>query len=64
MIKKHKQKIKPNEIDQPTIKIGSHLTVYTYPDGNVELKWDDEALLRDVRNALAQYDKEQNILGK
>jgi hypothetical protein len=64
MVKKHKQKIKPNEIDQPIVKIGSHLTVYTYPDGKVELKWDDEALARDVRNALEQYEKKQKSLGK
>lgn len=35
------------------IKTGSHLTVTTYPDGRQELEWDDEALLRDVRQAIA-----------
>jgi hypothetical protein len=32
---------------------GSHLTVTTYPDGRTELEWDDEALMRDVQEALA-----------
>jgi hypothetical protein len=59
---KHKTKIKPNEIDQPTVKIGSHLTVITYPNGKVELKWDDEALARDVRKALADYEARQKVL--
>lgn len=56
---KHKHKVKPNKPDQPKIVIGSHLTVFTYPDGRVELKWDDAALLRDVRKALADYEREQ-----
>jgi hypothetical protein len=32
---------------------GSHLTVTTYLDGRTELEWDDEALMRDVQEALA-----------
>jgi hypothetical protein len=36
----------------PTMVQGSHLTVLTFPDGRTELKWDDEALLRDVRAAI------------
>jgi hypothetical protein len=40
-------------ISLPTsIQQGSHLTVTTYPDGRTELKWDDEALLNDVREAI------------
>jgi hypothetical protein len=64
---KHKDKIKSNELDQPTIQIGSHLTVYTYPDGRTELKWDDEALARDVREALEAYELKKlkpNVLAK
>ena len=38
---------------EPTIVKGSHLTVSTWPDGKTELKWDDEALQRDVQNAIA-----------
>ena len=35
-----------------SIEKGSHLTVTTFPDGRTELKWDDEALLNDVREAI------------
>lgn len=38
------------------INKGSHLTVYTYPDGRTELEWDDEALTRDVREAIINYE--------
>ena len=37
---------------EPTVVKGSHLTVTTHPDGRTELVWDDEALLRDVRQAI------------
>ena len=39
--------------DDVKVTKGSHLTVYTYPDGKTTLEWDDEALERDVREALA-----------
>lgn len=35
---------------------GSHLTVTTHPDGRVELEWDDDALLRDVQDAIKAYE--------
>lgn len=38
---------------KPKVVKGSHLTVTTHPDGRVELEWDDEALMRDVQNAIA-----------
>lgn len=38
--------------DEPTVVVGSHLTVITHPDGKTELLWDDDALLRDVRAAI------------
>jgi hypothetical protein len=43
------------EVTADVVKVvkGSHLTVTTYPDGKTELEWDDEALARDVREALA-----------
>lgn len=37
----------------PKINQGSHLTVKTFEDGRTELVWDDEALARDVREAIA-----------
>lgn len=39
----------------PTITKGSHLTVIKYPNGKTELIWDDEALARDVAEAIAEY---------
>lgn len=41
---------------EPTIVKGSHLTVTTYPDGRTELEWDDEALMRDVQEAIASVE--------
>ena len=41
---------------KPKIDKGSHLTVTTYPDGRTELVWDDDALLRDVREAIASVE--------
>jgi hypothetical protein len=40
----------------PKINQGSHLTVKTFEDGRTELIWDDEALARDVRNAIASVE--------
>lgn len=37
----------------PKIQQGTHLTVKTFEDGHTELIWDDEALLQEVREALA-----------
>jgi hypothetical protein len=39
-------------VKEATMTKGSHLTVWTYPDGSTKLEWDDEALLSDVRNAI------------
>lgn len=36
----------------PKVTKGSHLTVTTYEDGRTELEWDDEALQRDVDEAI------------
>jgi hypothetical protein len=41
---------------EPVVTVGSHLTVTKYPDGRTELKWDDEALMRDVQNAIASVE--------
>ena len=40
----------------PKVNQGSHLTVLTYEDGRTELKWDDEALMRDVQSAIASVE--------
>ena len=36
----------------PKVNQGSHLTVLTFEDGRTELRWDDEALMRDVQDAI------------
>ena len=40
---------------KPKVVKGSHLTVTTHPDGRTELEWDDEALMRDVQDAINAY---------
>lgn len=37
----------------PKITQGTHLTVKTFEDGRTELIWDDEQLLKEVREAIA-----------
>jgi len=37
----------------PKIVQGTHLTVKTFKDGKTELVWDDEQLLKEVREAIA-----------
>ena len=44
----------------PVINQGSHLTVKTFEDGRTELIWNDEALMRDVREALASVETKPN----
>jgi hypothetical protein len=39
----------------PKIQQGSHLTVKTFEDGRTELVWDDEALMKDVQDAINGY---------
>jgi hypothetical protein len=45
---------KKDEITEvwPKVTVGSHLTVKEYENGKTELIWDDEALTRDVHNAI------------
>ena len=50
------KKTKKTDTVWPKVTIGSHLTVTTYEDGRTELEWDDEALMRDVQEALASVE--------
>jgi hypothetical protein len=43
---------KKKEKTEPIVAKGNHLTVTTFPDGKTMLEWDDEALLKEVREAL------------
>ena len=40
----------------PKVVRGNHLTVTTHEDGRTELKWDDEALLNEIRTAIAIHE--------
>jgi hypothetical protein len=53
--KKTKSTIKTENLE-PVVVVGTHLTVTTWPDGRTELKWDDTALLNEVRNAILKHE--------
>jgi hypothetical protein len=40
----------------PVINQGTHLIVKTFEDGSTELVWDDEQLLKEVREAIASVE--------
>jgi len=46
---------KPKAVKEswPKVTVGSHLTVTRYENGQTELKWDDEALRREIREVCA-----------
>ncbi len=54
MVRKKIQLAEVNSL--PTVTKGSHLTVTTYPDGKTELKWDWDALVKEVREACASVE--------
>lgn len=47
---------KKNQLAEPTIVKGSHLTVTTFPDGRTELEWDWDILVNEVREACASVE--------
>jgi hypothetical protein len=50
--KKKSEAINATGDDVVKIVKGNHLTVTTFPNGRTELKWDDEALLNEVKAAI------------
>jgi hypothetical protein len=50
---------KKKEQDLSGVVKGSHLTVTTFSDGRTVLEWDDEALLREVQEAIESYELSQ-----
>ena len=42
----------------PKINQGTHLIVKTFEDGSTELIWDDEALLKEVQDAILSVSAE------
>ena len=51
--------MKTKKEQKPKVVKGNHLTVTTWPDGRTTLEWDDEALLAEVRTAIAVYEAKQ-----
>ena len=47
---------KPKSQVWPKVVKGNHLTVTTHENGKTELVWDDEALLKEVRDAIMAYE--------
>jgi hypothetical protein len=44
----------------PMMNQGSHLTVKTFKDGRTELIWNDEALTREVKDAILSVEQKEN----
>lgn len=44
---------KSKTVAGPSVVKGTHLTVTTHEDGSTTLEWDDEQLLKEVREAIA-----------
>ena len=49
---------------EPKVVKGNHLTVITHPDGKVELIWDDEALLKEVQDAILSVEQAKKPVRK
>jgi hypothetical protein len=45
----------------PKINQGTHLTVKTFEDGRTELVWDDEQLLKEVKEATASTQQIESV---
>ena len=48
----------------PKVTVGSHLTVTEYEDGRTTLVWDDEALLKEVREAILSVEQVEKPVRK
>ena len=48
----------------PKMNQGTHLTVKTFEDGHTELVWDDEQLLKEVREAIASVEMKPAVKAK
>jgi len=48
---------KNKQIDNSGVVKGNHLTVTTFSDGRTVLEWDDEALLKEVQEALKSVEQ-------
>jgi hypothetical protein len=48
---------KTKKVAGPSVVKGTHLTVITDENGKTTLEWDDEQLLKEVREAIASVEK-------
>jgi hypothetical protein len=55
---------KKKEQDPSGVVKGNHLTVTTFSDGTTKLEWDDDALLNEVREAIASVENKGDTNGK
>ena len=44
---------------EPVVTKGNHLTVTKYPNGSTKLEWDDDALMKEVQEAIALIESVQ-----
>lgn len=56
-----KKKVVEEQTTYPIVIQGSHLTVTHYEDGTVDMVWDDDALARDVREAIASVERKEVV---
>ena len=57
---KSKKKATEDKLTEwPKVVTGNHLTVITHEDGRTELEWDDDALLKEVQDAIEAYELSQ-----
>lgn len=57
--KKNEPVVETPTSGEPEIIKGNHLTVVKWPSGRTLLEWDDEALLKEVQEAVAAYELSQ-----
>lgn len=51
-----KATVQKSKVTWPKITVGTHLTVTEFEDGKTILAWDDEQLLKEVREAIASVE--------
>ena len=55
---------KKKSVAGPSVVKGTHLTVTTHKDGSTTLEWDDEQLLKEVREAIASVESPKKVSKK
>lgn len=59
--KKKTEEVLETEVVWPKVTIGSHSTRTEYEDGRVEFVTDWDALSRDVKEAIAEYERKKLV---